>query len=59
VLRVDDVNEFFADAGGPTPDDVSITLDGRRLDTKDKVLAFIAELEQERAAGAQPDARSA
>jgi hypothetical protein len=38
---------------------VSITIDGRRLDTKDKVLAFIAELEDKRAAGDQPDARSA
>jgi hypothetical protein len=52
------VNELFAAAGAPTPDDVSITLDGRRLDTKDKVLAFVAELEQERAAGAEPGACS-
>ncbi len=29
----------------PTDDDVSITNDGRRLDTKAKVLAFLAELE--------------
>ena len=35
----------------PTSDDVSITLDGRRLDTKEKVLAFLAEIETERAAG--------
>ena len=35
----------------PTADDVSITMDGRRLDTKDKVLAFLAEIEAERAAG--------
>ncbi len=32
----------------PTDDDVSITNDGRRLDTKAKVLAFLAELEAER-----------
>jgi len=39
-------------AGGPaTPDDVSITLDGRRLDSKEAVLAWLAEVEAERAAG--------
>jgi hypothetical protein len=35
----------------PTPDDVSITLDGRRLDSKEKVLAFLAEVEADVAAG--------
>jgi hypothetical protein len=35
----------------PTPDDVSITLDGRRLDSKEKVLEYLAEIEAERAAG--------
>ena len=35
----------------PTPDDVSITLDGRRLNSKEKVLEFLAEIEAERAAG--------
>lgn len=39
--------------GGPTPDDVSFTYDGRRLDTKEKVLAFLAELE----AAGQPTPR--
>jgi hypothetical protein len=29
----------------PTLDDVSITKDGRRLDTKEKVLEFLAEIE--------------
>jgi hypothetical protein len=28
----------------PTPDDVSVTLDGRRLDSKEKVMAFLAEV---------------
>jgi hypothetical protein len=31
-------------------DEVPITLDGRRLDTKEKVLEFLAELEAQRAA---------
>jgi hypothetical protein len=29
----------------PTPDDVSIALDGTRLDSKEKVLTFLADLE--------------
>lgn len=37
-------------AAPPTPDDVSITLDGRRLDTKEKVIEFFTELETELAA---------
>jgi len=35
----------------PTSDDVSITWDGRRLDTKEKVLSFLAELEAARLNG--------
>lgn len=34
----------------PTDDDVSITLDGVRLDTKEKVIAFIEQLESEHSA---------
>ena len=45
-------DEWVAEAGKisrePTADDVSITLDGTRLDSKDKVLAFLADLEVER-----------
>jgi hypothetical protein len=35
-------------------DEVPITLDGRRLDTKEKVLQFLAELQAERAAERSP-----
>jgi len=42
---------MLRDAPPPTPDDVSVTRDGRRLDSKEAVLAFIAELDAERAAG--------
>jgi hypothetical protein len=35
----------------PTSDDVSITCDGRRLDTREKVLAFVAEVEADVTAG--------
>ncbi|MGQ0744314.1 MAG: helix-turn-helix domain-containing protein [Acidimicrobiales bacterium] len=47
-------DEFLARVLGappPTVDDVSITLDGRRLDSKEAVLAWLAEVEAERAAG--------
>jgi hypothetical protein len=37
--------------GEPTSDDVSFTYDGRRLDTREKVLAFLAEIDGE---GASP-----
>ena len=38
-------------AGHATPDDVSITKDGRRLDSREAVLDWLAEVEAERAAG--------
>ena len=54
--RVASVEEWDLDAlqhavkrGGPaTADDVSITMDGRRLDSRDAVLTFLAEVESER-----------
>jgi hypothetical protein len=47
-------DEFLARVGGGTPstaDDVSITLDGRRLDSKEAVVAWFAEVEADRGAG--------
>jgi len=38
-------------AAPSTPDDVSITRDGRRLDSKQAVLAWLAAVEADRAAG--------
>jgi hypothetical protein len=38
-------------AGPPTDDDVSITRDGRRLGSREAVLAWLAEVEADRAAG--------
>lgn len=38
-------------AAASTPDDGSITRDGKRLDTEDAVLTWLAEVEAERAAG--------
>lgn len=47
--------ESVRHAGPSTPDDVSVTWDGRRLDTKDKILAFLAEIEADRTAGVSLD----
>ncbi len=41
---------------GPTDDDVSITKDGRRLDTAQKVIDFFAELDAEREGRSATDA---
>jgi hypothetical protein len=38
-------------APSPTTDDVSILLDGRRLDSKEAVLEWLAEVEADRKAG--------
>ncbi len=48
VLTGDEFDEMLRDAPPPTDDDVSITLDGRRLDSKEAVIAFFAELDAER-----------
>lgn len=48
-------NEMLRDAPPPTDDDVSITVDGRRLDSKEAVLAFIAELDAARNAARAED----
>jgi uncharacterized protein (DUF433 family) len=53
VLTADEFNEMLSDAPPPTLDDVSITTDGRRLDTKEAVIAFFAELEAETSAAVE------
>ena len=35
-----ELDELFADAAPPTVDDVSVTNDGRRLDSAEAVIAF-------------------
>ena len=49
VMTGDEYNDLLRDAPPPTVDDVSITTDGERLDTKEKVLAFCERLAAERA----------
>lgn len=41
-MSVAEFEEGFA--GPPTPDDVSVTADGRRLDSREAVLAWWAEV---------------
>ncbi len=51
-------DEFVArveTAAPATRDDVSITLDGRRLDSREAVLTWLAEVEADRAAGRYVD----
>lgn len=50
-ITLDEIQTVLADADPPTADDVSGTLDGRRLDSKEAVLAWIAEVEADIAAG--------
>ena len=47
VLTREEFNEMLRDAPPPSADDVSITSDGRRLDSKEAVIAFFAELDAE------------
>jgi hypothetical protein len=52
-LTREEFNEMLRDAPEPTADDVSVTSDGRRLDSKEAVIAFFAELDAEAASAAQ------
>lgn len=47
-MTLAEFDALLCDAATPTADDVSITTDGRRLDSKEAVLAFCAELAAER-----------
>lgn len=44
------IEEFFGDAQPPTDDDVPIALDGTRLDTPAKVIAYLREINDARVA---------
>ncbi|CAN5811838.1 MAG: hypothetical protein ACR2HP_11635 [Ilumatobacteraceae bacterium] len=49
-IPVLDVAAMVADMRPPTDDDVPITLDGTRLDTPGKVIAYLQEINARRAA---------
>lgn len=50
VTRRWTVEELFRNAGPPTDDDVPIALDGRLLDTPEKVIAYVDEINRNRGA---------
>jgi hypothetical protein len=54
VLTFEELADAVRSSPPPTTDDVSITWDGRRLDSKEKVLSFLAELEVARENGLLP-----
>jgi hypothetical protein len=54
----EEVIERMRHAGPPTPDDVTILWDGRRLDSREAVMEWLAEVDAKRAedARAHPEA---
>ena len=44
-----EANAYLSGGQPSTPDEVSITTDGRRLDSAEAVIAYFAEIERERA----------
>ena len=51
-MTVEELSECMRDATPPTADDVSVTSDGRRLDSPEAVKAWLADLAARRGAGA-------
>ena len=49
-MTFEDWDAQLRDLPGPTADEVTITPDGRRLDSKEKVLEWLGDLEEMRAA---------
>ena len=49
IVRQWSKEEFFADALPPTDDDVPIALDGRILDSSEKVITYLDEINRRRA----------
>ena len=52
VFERGEFNALFADMDAPTDDDVSTTIDGRRLDSVEAVMAFVEDVARDRAAAA-------
>jgi len=51
MVTFEELCESHRNALAPTPDDVTVLFDGRRLDSKEKVFEWLAEIESDRAAG--------
>jgi hypothetical protein len=52
VLTAEELAEALRHAPPPTPDDVTILRDGRRLDSRQAIMEWLVEVEAERAAEA-------
>ncbi len=50
ILSAEELIERVRQAPSPTSDDVSVLWDGRRLDSREAVLAWLAEVDAKRAA---------
>lgn len=51
ILSRDEIRAMSRNLPPASTDDVPVTTDGVRLDAKEKVLAFLAQLERERQVG--------
>ena len=49
IMSAEELIERVRHAGPPTPDDVTILWDGRRLDSREAVMEWLAEVEAKRA----------
>jgi hypothetical protein len=60
VMTAEEWFEGMRRAGPPTPDDVTTLWDGRRLDSREAVMEWLAEVEEKRVeeAAATDDARA-
>ena len=50
-----EASEVLAGTDRPTPDDVSLTVDGNRLDTAERVVEFFAAMRTRRADESEDD----
>jgi len=50
VMTAEELAEALRHAPPPTPDDVTVLRDGRRIDSRESAMAWLAELAAERAA---------
>ena len=50
-MNLDELSRDLKTAKSATEDDVTILLDGRRIDSKAKLLDWLAEIEEDRKAG--------
>jgi len=50
MMTAEELAEALRHAPPPTPDDVTILRDGRRIDSRESAMAWLAELAAERAA---------